>query len=207
MEARKVLELVEAGELQELKALCKEELYTNALATKTGAKQRYSAMKRYLKDSLRYGDRPSFTTVGEYLSSNVFCDGYCLALTREDIGELPRFDISKGEYLNVRSVMGTTLSEATVVINTTELFAKAAEAGYKYKASEKRYLLQVNSTYFDFILFDKVFSIIREGDTSEIVLPKNAKSPMLLKTSVGEALILPIHLADTVNKIVIEAII
>ena len=190
MEVRKVLELVEAGELQELKALCKEELYTNALAKKAGAKQRYSAMKRYLKGVTSSNDM--LKSVGIYKEYNAFCNGYSAVVTREDIGDLPRFDSTKGEYLNLDSIMNITGEKAT--INTTELFAKMASLGYKYKITEKDYLLHIADAYFNFALFDSSFSIIRDTDNTEVILPSSSKSPILLETTFGKCAILPVHM-------------
>lgn len=193
MEARKVLELLGSDSIKELEDLCREELYTNTLSAKTGAKQRYSAMKRYLKGvTVR---RDMFGFVGTYKEYNAFCDGYSAIITKEDIGELPRFDSTKGKYIKLDSIMD--IQGVSVIVDTTKIFAKAASLGYKYKVSEKKYLLHIEEAYFNFALFDKAFSIIRDTDDTDVVLPKNKKSPVLLKTKLGECAILPVNVETT----------
>ena len=193
MEARKVLALLGTGSIKELENLCREELFTNTLSTKTGAKLRYSAMKRYLKGVTMRSDM--FGGVGVYKEYNAFCNGYSAVITKEDIGELPRFDSTKGEYIKLDSIMD--IQGVSVIVDTAKIFAKAASLGYKYKVSEKKYLLHIEEAYFNFTLFDKAFSIIRDTDDTDVVLPKNKKSPVLLKTKLGECVILPVNVEIT----------
>lgn len=193
MEARKVLDLLGTSNIKELEDLCREELFTNALSTKTGAKQRYSAMKRYLKGvTVR---RDMFESVGVYKEYNAFCNEYSAIITKEDIGDLPRFDSTKGEYIWLDSVLG--IQGVSVIVDTAKIFAKAASLGYKYKASEKKYLLHIEEAYFNFALFDSAFSIIRDSDDTDIILPKNKISPVLLKTKIGECAIMPVNVEIT----------
>ena len=193
MEARKVLDLLGTGSIKELEDLCREELFTNTLSTKTGAKQRYSAMKRYLKGvTMR---RDMFGGVGAYKEYNVFCNWHSAIITKEDVGDLPRFDNTKGEYIRLDSIFG--IQGVSVIVDTAKIFAKAASLGYKYKVSEKKYLLHIEEAYFNFALFDSAFSIIRDTDDTDIILPKNKKSPVLLKTKLGECVVLPVNVETT----------
>ena len=45
MQNTKILEMLNNGQIEELKALIQEEIFTNELKSKPGAKQRYLAMK------------------------------------------------------------------------------------------------------------------------------------------------------------------
>ena len=47
MQNTKILEMLNNGQIEELKALIQEEIFTNELKSKPGAKQRYAAMKKY----------------------------------------------------------------------------------------------------------------------------------------------------------------
>ena len=50
MLASKVLEMLNQGRIEELKIELQDEIYKNSLLSKTDAKKRYAAMKRYLKN-------------------------------------------------------------------------------------------------------------------------------------------------------------
>ena len=136
-----------------------------------------------------------FGFVGTYKEYNAFCNGYSAVITKEDIGELPRFDSTKGEYIKLDSILD--IQGVSVIVDTTKIFAKAASLGYKYKVSEKKYLLHIEEAYFNFALFDSAFSIIRDTDDTDIILPKNKISPVLLKTKIGECAILPVNVEIT----------
>ena len=47
MQNTKILEMLNAGQIEELKALVQDEIFTDGLKSNPGAKQRYSAMKKY----------------------------------------------------------------------------------------------------------------------------------------------------------------
>ena len=49
MQNTKVLEMINNGQIEELKALLQDEIFADSLKGNGNAKKRYSAMKRYFK--------------------------------------------------------------------------------------------------------------------------------------------------------------
>jgi len=49
MQNTKILELLNNGQVEELKAMIQDEIFQDEIKTVPGAKQRYAAMKKYFK--------------------------------------------------------------------------------------------------------------------------------------------------------------
>ena len=194
MRAIKALEMIRAGRIDELVALLKDEVYANSLKRGSGAKQRYSAMKKYFTyaDSIRevcqkpakveYGDK-------EYTS---FTDAYSLVLTTEPTGEIELVDESL-TYPNVGRLINFDGEER--IFNVGKVIAKAKSEGYKLLKREyfaNRCLFHYNGTYFRIAILDNAYKIIANGGEST-VYHREGIYPLTIKNEIGMCVIMPIN--------------
>lgn len=100
MRAIKVLEMLNKGLIEELKALLKDEIYANSLKRKPNGKKRYSAMKKYFTytDSPREICQKPYPIEFEGTRYISFTNSYTLVLTTEETGEIELFDDANGRY-------------------------------------------------------------------------------------------------------------
>lgn len=200
MKNTKVLELLNNGEIEELKRMLQDEIYQDSLKNNGNAKKRYMAMKRYFKYSSKNNSlgmkMPCKDINIDGKLYNSFLDGYSFALTTENIGELESFDKSKGEYFKIDKLIDFTGDMEKININT--ILAEAKVEGYKYKKSELadnndfQYILKYKDGYYKIGLLDQAYSIIDNGENVEVYY-KNNKSLLMIKTSIGFCGILPIN--------------
>lgn len=219
MKSQHILEMLNEGKIEDLKALLSEEIYKSELQDK-GGKARYSAMKRYF----RFVDKNVFPFLDknerealkkpckniEYNGKlyNYFIDGYCFALTTESIGNIETYDNTNGDYFNVSRFISFNGNMEKLDLNN--VLATAKSKGYKYKKSELGtskngvYYLKYKETYYKIGLLDKAYSIINDGEEAEVYY--SGKSDVLIiKNNIGIAGIYPINLkGDIANKIIIE---
>ena len=89
MKNTKVLEMLNDGKIEELKALLQDEIYTEGLKGNGNAKKRYSAMKKYFTYTKHKNPALNMPCIvdydgGEYTS---FINSYSFALTKEKVDE------------------------------------------------------------------------------------------------------------------------
>ena len=99
MQNTKVLEMINNGQIEELKALLQDEIFADSLKGNGNAKKRYSAMKRYFKYSDNTNKALNLPCKDIEVSGNTynsFVDGYTLVLTTESIGEMESYDNTSG---------------------------------------------------------------------------------------------------------------
>lgn len=200
-----VLEMLNNGEIDTLKALLQDEIYKDNLNGNPGAEKRYKAMERYIKASTNWTakgredfHKPCKVTVcgKEYYS---FIDGYCIALTTESIGRIPEYDNSENTYFKVEKII--TFDGTMEEINVNKILAEAKSRGYKWKKSELgndvnfNYIFKYKDGYFKVGLLDMAYSIIDDGEEAEVCYKGN-KDLLTIKTSVGIAAILPVNDKD-----------
>lgn len=198
MKNTKILELLNNGEIEELKTLLQREIYEDSLRGNGNAKKRYSAMKRYFK----YKDKNrnlSFNLPCKDIevngkNYNSFIDGYSFALTTESIGEIEAYDNSKKDYPHVEKMVDFSSFDRST-LNIDEILAEARSKGYQYKKSEignndSKYFLHYKNAYFKIGLIDKAYSIIDDGKITTVYY-RNEKCPLFIETSIGIATILP----------------
>lgn len=207
MKNTRVLEMLNNGEIEELKKLLEDEIYQNGLKGNGNAKQRYAAMKRYFK----YTDKNAniaMTMPCENVTVNggiynSFVDGYTFALTTEGIGEIAGFDKLKGEYFHVEKMVN--FSGNMEKINLNAVLAEAKSKGYKYKKSELgnygnfQYVFKYEDGYYKVGLLDQAYSIVNDGEEAEVYYT-SSKSLLMIKTSIGICGILPFYFIDSMNK-------
>lgn len=214
MDKKKILEMLDNGEIKELQAKLSEEIYKDELARSGGsnAKKRYAAMKRYFKYSDGFSGTTRFpcrnVTVnihGEDKVMNCFCEGRTIVLTPESIGHMEEFQGDR--YLDVNKIIGTVPYEYEE-IDLNDVIAQAKAQGYKYKKSELanrefKYCWKYRDTYYNMGLLDGAFSIINDGEKAKVyyVGPKNI---LYIETSVGYAGILPFVPKEQTKLIEIE---
>ena len=212
MKNTKVLELLNNGEIEELKALLKKEIYEDNLKGNGNAMKRYSAMKRYFK----YKDKnrnlafnlPCKNIEVNGKIYNSFIDGYSFVLTSESIGEIEAYDNSKNAYPNIEKMVDFSSYDRSI-LNIDEILAEAKSKGYQYKKSEigdneSKYFLHYKNIYLKIGLIDKAYRIIDDGKIATVYY-KNEKSPLFIETNMGIAAVLPCIKVKTNEKIIIEA--
>ena len=196
-----VLEMINNGEIELLKQLLTEEIYNDSLKNNGNAKQRYSAMKRFFKYSVNEVNEalklPCKDIMVHGEKYNSFVDGYCLALTKECIGEMETYNNDK--YFDVARLINFSNVNSVENIDLNNVLAEAKSKGYKYKKSELdtndyQYLFKYKDGYYKVGLLDKAFSIINDGEKAEVHYI-NPKALLLIKTNLGIAGVMPMHVA------------
>ena len=215
MQNKKVLEMINNGQIEELKVLLQDEIFTDSLKGNGNAKKRYSAMKRYFKYSDNTNKALNLPCKDIEVSGNTynsFVDGYTLVLTTESIGEMESYDNTSGSYLKIANMVNLSDAKSVDTFDVNTILAEAKSKGYKYKKSEIgqhhdfQYCFKYKEGYFKVGLLDKAFSIIDDGKEAEVYY-NGAKGLLFIKTSIGIAGILPFNPMENVEekKTVIEA--
>ena len=219
MQNTKILEMINNGQIEELKALIQEEILTDGLKNKPGAKQRYAAMKKYFSYIKGNGNKACTMPCvidfeGEKHTS--FVNGYSIALTTETSGQMELFE-DPDKYLNVKKMIVFDGEEKEIDFN--KIIAEAKSKGYKLKRSEVetgedfKYVLHYDNAYFKIGLLDATYSIINDGEKARVWHSCERKkiSPLIIKNSLGICVVLPFnykgedeegHIKN--NKVVIE---
>ena len=123
-----ILEMINNGEIEELKNLLQDEIYNDSLKGNGTAKKRYAAMKRYFKYSTQNNpalQKPckDVTVHGEKYNS--FIDGCTLVLTTESIGEIESYDNSKNTYFKLDSMVDFSLAKSVEEMDLNTILAEA----------------------------------------------------------------------------------
>lgn len=216
MRNSKVLEMLNLGRIDELKKELQDEIYQDSLKTKPGAKQRYSAMKKYFKyykpirEALQKPCKVKFKS-GNYIS---FTNTWSLALTSEDAGEIELFDNDNtngyGKYPDVARLVN--LDDYSGEIDINAIIAEAKSKGYKLVKGEVdfhfKYLVLYDSSYYKLGLLDATFEIINNGKPVKVYKEKGEYKPLTIENDIGVCVIMPVRLdgdPEEDDKIVIRA--
>ena len=208
MQNTKVLEMINNGQIEELKALLQDEIFTDSLKGNGNAKKRYSAMKRYFKYSDNTNKALNLPCKDIEVSGNTynsFVDGYTLVLTTESIGEMESYDNTSGSYFKVASMLNLSDAKSIDNFDVNTILAEAKSKGYKYKKSEIgqhkdfQYCFKYKEGYFKVGLLDQAFSIIDDGKEAEVYY-NGAKGLLFIKTSIGVCGILPFNADGNTDK-------
>ena len=195
MKNTKVLEMINAGRIDELKEMLRDEIYQDVLKKKPGAKQRYAAMKKYftyIRTARTCCSKPAIIDF-EGESRTSFCNSYSLVLTKEPCGGIELFTDDDGNYPDVGRLVKREGSGDTV--DFSGVIAEAKSLGYKLTKSEVnggQYMMFYNGAYFRLGLFDATYSLIDDG--GEVTVYHNGKnvSPIVIENDIGVCLILPV---------------
>lgn len=216
MKSDRVLKMINDGEIEELKSLLKDEIFKEKLKklSGTGARNRYSAMKRYFKyadssnKALCFPFKDMAISIYDGKLYNSFCDGFSLVITPEDIGTIKTYQsITDVKYLDINKLIDLPLNYDVVDIN--KILAKATEEGYSYNKKEldnykHKYVFQYKDAFFKMGMLDQAYSIINDGEPAKVYYT-GAKGILYIETSVGLCGILPIIMKEESNKTIIES--
>lgn len=195
MDNKYILKMLEDGNLEELKNAVQDEIYQKELSSTPGAKQRYTAMKRYFKYSDKVDERTSKPCIVN--GKSYFVDGFTAVKTSEGIGDIMPF---KGEYFKLDAIFNVErVSNYTEEININEVLAESKSRGYKFKKSEIAQgndfttVFFYNGAYFKVGLLDQAFSIINDGEKARVYSSGKATAPIKIVSSIGECILLPVR--------------
>lgn len=206
----KVLEMLNNGRIEELKAALQDEIYTESLKSKPNKKKRYAAMKKYFTyyDSGRESLQKPCEVEIEGNKYTSFCNAYSIALTRETCGEMELFD-NPEHYPDVSKLITYNGQEGKIDFAT--VFAEAKSKGYKLKKSEVgfdyKYLMHYGGAYFKLGLVDSTLGIIDDGNEAIVYHVEGARKPLTITTDIGVCVVMPVFMEgnpEDEDKIVIE---
>lgn len=196
MQSAKVLEMLNKGQIEQLKTELRDEIYQESLKAKPNAKKRYTAMKKYfgyVSNIRKVLSKPAAVEFeGKQYTS--FCNSYSLVLTTEDIGEMELFDPETGNYPDVTRLIHFDGTEEKIDIS--KVMAKAKAQGYRLKKSEtneNNYLMFYEGNYYRIGLLDYSYSIIDDGGEVIFYHVPNSMKPLVIKNNLGIAMIMPIR--------------
>jgi hypothetical protein len=208
MKSSKVLEMLDQNRIEELKAALRDEIFTESLKSKVDVKKRYTAMKKYLsytESAREILKKPCEVDIdgGKY---NSFCNGYSLALTRENCGEIVMCD-DPDRYPPVKNLLKYDGHEEKLDIN--KVLAEAKSKGYKLTKSgihNNDYLMHYDGAYFRIALLDITYAIVNDGKEAIVYHASGARKPLTITTDIGVCVVMPVYIdGDTDDCIVIEA--
>lgn len=211
MHARKVLEMLDSNQIEELRKLLQDEIYEDALKVKPGARKRYSAMKKYftyhtsVRECLQKPCPVTFEGK-DYIS---FCNSWSLVLTTEDCGEIELFNEENGKYPDVARLMN--FEGIKKKIDFTKVIAEAKSKGYRLSKKEVestfKYLMLYDNAYYKIGLIDSSLGIIDDGEVTMVYHREGERGPITIQTSLGFCMVMPVkYEGDPLDdgKVVIE---
>ena len=205
-----VLAMLATGQIEELKAKLRDEIYEESLKAKPNAKKRYTAMKKYFGyvSSVREACTKPAVIEFEGKQYTSFCNSYSLVLTTESCGEMEMFDTAAGNYPDVTRLIHFDGTEEKIDIS--KVIAKAKSQGYKLKKSavhDNTYLMFYEGNYYRIGLVDSTYGIIDDGGEATVYHVPNSMRPLVLKNNLGVAVIMPMRYESEPDDgvIVIEA--
>lgn len=198
MRSTKVLEMLNSGKIEDLKAALQDEIYEESLKGKSDAKKRYTAMKKYFSyaGTVREALQKPCPVEFEGQRYTSFCNSYSLALTTESTGEM-ELCREPDRYPDVSRLIRFNGDERK--IDFAKVLAEAKSKGYKLKKSEffnNTFLMHYDGAYFRMILLDSTFGIINDGKEATIYHEKNSLRPLTIKNDIGICVIMPVRIDD-----------
>lgn len=200
MRSLKVLEMINDGRIEELKAMLRDDIYQESLKNKPGEKKRYMAMKKYFtyvnqtRECLQKPCEVEFE--GKKYTS--FTNSWSLVLTTETCGDIEMFDETKGNYPDVGRLI--RFDGIKKKLDFAKVIAEAKSKGYKLTKSEVnyafKYLMLYDGTYYKLGLLDASFKIIDDGKEAMTYHPDGVRMPLTIQTSIGMCMIMPVKFND-----------
>ena len=202
-----ILEMLNNGEIEALKRKIADEIYAEGLKNKTGARERYKAMERFVK----YNTEVKNSLKKPKLIENTayFTNMHCIVCTPEGIGNITAWTEADGNFLdNIDRFFDIPREAEEITVDFRDAAARFKAEGYKFtkarinagNPAHKDYTYKIRKTYFNYTLIDYAYSIIDDGEKATVYCTDNALSGMLIKTSIGAAYILPIKVGDGEEK-------
>lgn len=180
MKNEKILEMLNNGEIEELKQVISEEIYNNSLDKNSNAKSRYKVMKDFYKFPSDKTDtrflKPCKKSIRGQLY-NCFLSSDVLVCTRESTGNI----------------------EIIEDIDFNDILSEAKSKGFKPVKQEiqygncAKYYLRFRDAYYKIGLLNKGYSII-EGGSHQKVFYRGSKEPLYIYNSLGIVMLLPVRI-------------
>lgn len=193
-----LLELLRKGRVEEAICLLEDEIYQNSLDTKSGAKKRYSAMKKYFtyhqptREALK---KPCFVEY-EGKTYTSFCNAWSLVLTTEDAGEIELYDNSSDNYPDVIGLLRFDGIKKKIDFN--KVIAEAKSKGYRLNKKEVgpgfNYLMLYDGTYYKIGLLDITYGVINDGEPVLTYHPDGEKMPLVFQNDLGMGILMPVFM-------------
>lgn len=201
MQAIKMLELLNEGKIEEVKAYLRDKIYEDVLKAtgKAGPKRRYAAMKKYFtytRSAREFCQKPAMV---EFEGKNYtsFCNSYSLALTTEPCGAIELY--TEDNYPNTSRLIDREGDSKE--FNFADILGRAKAQGYKLKKSEVegykyRYLLKIDNSYFKLGLVESTYNIINDGEKATIYHGDERISKLTIENDIGICLIMALNISD-----------
>lgn len=202
MKNEKILEMLNNGEIEELKKAISEEIYNSSLNKNGNAKSRYKAMKDFYKFPSNKTDtrflKPCKKSIrGQLYNCFLNCD--VLVCTKESTGNIEMYDEKEEarELFNVEKLINAKDSEIVEGINFNDIISEAKSKSFKPVKQEiqygecAKYYLHFRNTYYKIGLLNKGYSII-EGGSHQKVFYRGNKEPLFIYNSLGIVMLLPV---------------
>ena len=211
MKNTKMLEMLESGKIEELKKALQDEIYAESLKSKPGAKQRYTAMKKYFSYVNQVREALQKPCVVEYEGKfcTSFTNSWSLVLTSEDTGEIGLFDKEKGNYPDVTRLLVFKGNKTKLDFN--KVIAEAKSKGYRLNKAEVnstfKYLMLYDGSYYKIGLLDASYGIINDGEPALIFKEEGPCKTLTIQNDIGVCLIMPVRIEgnpEDEGRVVIE---
>lgn len=196
MRTSKLLEMLNAGKIDDVKKLLEDSIYEASLKKIPNAKKRYSAMKKYFtytnnpREVLQKPCRVKFED--RWYTS--FTNSWSLILTNEPTGEIELFDTDKGNYPDVCRLL--RFDGVKSKIDISKIIAEAKSKGYKLTKSEVNhafnYVLNYDGTYYKIGLLDISYGIIDNGKVAIVHHPYGERMPLTIQNDLGFCMLMPV---------------
>ena len=196
MRTSKLLEMLNAGKINDVKKLLEDSIYEESLKKIPDAKKRYTAMKKYFtytnnsREVLQKPCRIKFEDT--YYTS--FTNSWSLVLTNEPTGEIELFDMNTGKYPDVCRLLRFDGIKSKININ--QIIAEAKSKGYKLNKSEVNngfnYVLDYDGTYYKIGLLDISYGIINDGKIAIVHHPFGERMPLTIQNDLGFCMLMPV---------------
>lgn len=211
MRSVKALELINKGNIDELKTLLEDEVYQDNLKNKPNAKKRYTAMKKYFNYTNNTRECLQKPCVIEFEDKfyTSFTNSWSLVLTNEPTAEIELFNKEQGTYPDVCRLLHFDGIKRKIDFN--KVIAEAKSKGYKLNKTEVgpgfKYLMLYDGTYYKIGLIDISYGIIDSGEPALTYHPDGERMPLTIQTGFGICMIMPVFMhsgAPDKSHVVIE---
>lgn len=209
MKNEKILEMLNNGEIEELKKVISEEIYNSSLDKNGNAKSRYKAMKDFYKFPSNKTDtrflKPCKKSIRGQLY-NCFLSSDVLVCTKESTGNIELYNEKEEarEWFNVEKLINASDFEIIEDIDFNDILSEAKSKGFKPVKQEiqygncAKYYLRFRDAYYKIGLLNKGYSIIDGGKHQEVFY-NDKVSPLYIYNSLGIVMLLPVRI-DVVLK-------
>lgn len=175
--------------------------------SKIGYKMRSHAMKRFYRfvDDKGYNRYP-YRGVKVFKNEVMNCllNDCCMVLTKEEIDGMEDYKnmVPYKDFPDINGII-KKMPDHSIKVDINKVIDVAKHAGYKYRKCEIesnfKYLWKYEDAYFKIGLLDKAFQVINDGEKADVYY-KAWNAPLFIKTSIGIAVIFPMHYEESSSK-------